>query len=219
MSLSDQPVFTDQDDDCDEFVHRIRKLCRRDARDEEFVELISQALRGEFYAGAIRRLIYECADIDLQGALERHEQQIRADIEAEIEAQYNEEFHRIKQEYEDKATYQLIEKRFLSDAKFRERVLRRIRDDLDESKSKGEISKLFELTLEYCDQESIVDLLIKDFADDLMYRFQSEIIAGLTAKFEPDIRKEIKHQLSSDKAYMQGLKEELLSDVARRLFD
>lgn len=198
---------------------RIRELCEQDATDEDLLESIVQAFKEAPEDSALGKLLLEQADINLQAALDAQARNIEKEIEAQVEAEYETEFQRVEREYETQATYDLIEKRFLSEPRFRDRVLNRIRSDLSESRKLCEVPPLFERALATCDQDTVVSLLLEGHASELIERFRPELIHRLLEDHGREMREEIKLQLSKDMAYMKSLKDELLDQVAHRLFD
>lgn len=205
--------------DDDGLTDRIREMCDKEATDEELLELIGQYFRDVSDDSALTKVLLDLADIELQGALDAHERNIRCEIEAEVEAEYDAALEGAKREYESRATYDLIVERFLSEPQFRERVLSRIRRDLSESKKLGEVSPLFDRALDGCDQDTLISLLLEEHRPELLEKFHAELVERFLLEYGAELREEIKTDLLRNKTYMHSLKEELLDHVARRLFD
>lgn len=213
------PNSSSDDDDGLGLPDRIREMCNEDATDDELIEVIAQSFRDAAEDSALKQLLFELADIDLQGALDAHERNIRDEIEAQAEARYEAELQRVKRDYESGATYDLIEERFLCEPQFRERVLKRIRRDLSECKELGKISPLFDRALAGCDQDDLVSLLLEQHKPELLERFRGDLVEKLLQEQGATLREEIKGQLLKNEEYMRSLKGELIDQVARSLFD
>jgi hypothetical protein len=198
---------------------RIREICSQDTTDEKLLELLAECFRDLSSNSALKTVLFDLADIELQAALDAHEQNIRCQIEAEVEAEYDAELETAKREYESRATYDLIEERFLSEPQFRERVLSRIRKDLSESKVHGFVSPLFERVLDSCDEGALISFLMENHRPELVEKFHAELVEWLLEEHGVALREEIKADLLKNSEYMQSLKEQLLDQMARRILD
>ena len=205
--------------DDDGLTDRIREMCDKEATDEELLEVIGQYFRDASDDSALTKVLLDLADIELQGALDAHERNIRCEIETAVEAKYDVALDEVKREYESRATYDLIEDRFLSEPQFRERVLSRIRRDLSESKELGDVSPLFDRALDGCNQDTLISLLLEEHRPELLEKFHSVLVERYLLEHEAELRDEIKTDLMRNETYMHSLKVELLDHVARRLFD
>jgi hypothetical protein len=206
-------------DETDSLVEVIREICNEGAPDEKIIEVISDALRASPRSSYFGKLVSEVADVHVQSALELQEYQIRADIEAQLEAEYDLKSEELHKQYETHAIYDLIEHRFLTEQRFRDRVLNRIRHDLIKRNEMGEVPEIFNRALAKCDKEVIISMLLEQCSNELIERFHKEIIERLIKEREHEFKEEIIAKLKNDVNYMKNLKNDFLDDVARRLFD
>ena len=206
-------------DECEELVENLRELCHKNAHDKEIIELITNTIKDSPINSYFYDLVTKAADVNLQDALNLQKNNIRYEIETRLEAEYEIKVEKIEHDYETLATYDLIENRFLSEKRFRDRILNRIRSDLTRSKENGEVPELFDRALAVCDHQVIISMLLEKFSNELVEKFRPELIDRIFKENEQSLREEIKTQIKNDKNFMLSLKNELLDDVAMKLFD
>lgn len=179
--------------DDDGLVDRIRELVHQDTTDEELLAAVAEALKSATYGSALGSLIFNLADINLQSTIDGHEASLRQAIEAEVEAEYEAEFQRVEREYESDATYDFIEERFLSEPRFRGRLLNRIRRD----KRVKSVKKYLRCsnTLKNCDTESILALLFEQHSRELLERFRGKSFRSSCKSIETDYAKKLRANL------------------------
>lgn len=216
-------AYSDPESELEEFVETLRNMALRDADNEEVVSYVISALKGEVDAGIINSLVDECAYKNMEEIINYRVEEIKlhAEVaaEAEKEAEYQEYMKELQSKYESMVMYDLVEEKFMSEPDFRAQVLGRLRKDLLDSKSSGEFSKLYQMTLEHTDTQEIVSFLMSEFSDDLFTYFKQDLIGELAEKYENQIAQEIRETLYKDQAFINRIKTDFIREVASKILD
>lgn len=189
----------------------------------DVMDLIFCALQGDTDLGDISSLIHDRYVVEkIKSGLASEKLQFREEAKeklnvarVKLDAQFE---SRVQAAVELQGIYKVIEERFISDPSFLNYALSQIQRDVRESKKNGNYPFLFKMTLDYCDKQQFLNLLIAEHGKELIEEYRQELKEELLKKHRPEILIEIKKELIQDQAVVEGLKNEIRRDLVKKMF-
>ena len=210
----------------DPFVNKIRNLCKSEVTGENFIKLLIKQLKDEHFSGMECGYLYkDYIDPILQMKLNNYRSKLEGEVSEklnkkriELEKKYASQYAEKIANIELDAIYNKVENNLLSDPGFFSIALKKVQDDVCHSKQQGEFPRLYEATLNRCDQELIIKFLVEEFHEDLIERFAPALMASLLKTHKSELLQKAKDEVLKDKKIINKIKEDIKQDLVRQMF-
>lgn len=205
------------------FLNELRNIFDREENDNDAIEYIYSALKGEVDAGDISDLIHDRYVVEkikdglfLESQKLREENKKKLDLaQSRLEAQFEQ---RVQNEVELQGIYKVVKDKFISDKSFVEYALRQIQQDVKDSKENEIYPFLYQMTIDCCDKNKIIEFLIFEYGDELIEEYRQEIKSILLERHSKEILSEIKKEMSKNSNFIEGLKDEIKQEIIKKMF-